>query len=123
MSSSLFSLNLDKLLRDFHEESELNDTTTPMIARKGNHFTDCRKAAWQLTAPRWRTSHNLCEWIEGSSQKAVTDLMEEIHQFCSLLAVLGLLRHRLSPVTLVRKSGISQILPRSLGFLGYQLRF
>jgi hypothetical protein len=78
------SLNLDKLLRDFHKE-EPENYDVPGIRRTGNHFADCRKAAWQLTAPRWRTSHNLCEWIEGSSQKAVTDLMEEINQFCSVL--------------------------------------
>ena len=80
MSSSL--LDLDKLLRDFHKES---DPTSPMITRKGNHFTACRKAGWHLTANRWRTSETLVAWIEASAESPVADLMEEIHQFCSVL--------------------------------------
>jgi hypothetical protein len=85
MSSSLFqSLDLDKLLRDFHKESQLNDTTTPP-SRKGNHFTACRKAGWYLTANRSQTTQNLCTWISASGEKPVADLMEEIHQFCSVL--------------------------------------
>ncbi len=78
------SLNLDKLLRDFHKE-EPEDFEIPGIQRTGDHFADCRRAAWQLTAPRWRTSENLIIWISASAEKPVADLIEEIHQFCSVL--------------------------------------
>ena len=86
MSSSLFqSLDLDKLLRDFHTESELNATTSSTIMLKGNHFTACRNAAWHLTANRSQTTQNLCDWISASAERPVADLMEEINQFCSVL--------------------------------------
>jgi hypothetical protein len=85
MSSSLFqSLDLDKLLRDFHKESQLNDTNTPP-SREGNHFTACRKAGWYLTANRSHTTQNIRAWISASAEKPVADIIEEIHQFCSVL--------------------------------------
>jgi hypothetical protein len=78
------SLNLDKLLRDFHKEASENFEIPP-IQRTGNHFTDCRKAGWHLTANRLQTSQNLCAWISASTEKPVANLIEEINQFCSVL--------------------------------------
>jgi len=79
MSSS--NLDLDKLLCDFHKESD--PTSQPML--KGNHFTACRNAAWHLTANRPQTTQTLCDWILASADRPVADLMEEINQFCSVL--------------------------------------
>jgi hypothetical protein len=81
------SLDLDKLLRDFHKDNRREELylDTYTIPRTGAHFNDCRNAAWRLTANRWRTTDNLRNWIDGSSEKDVDDLMEEIHQFCSVL--------------------------------------
>ncbi len=81
------SLDLDKLLRDFHKDSHSEELylDTYSIPRTGAHFADCRNAAWRLTANRWRTTYNLRDWIMASAEKDVADLMEEIHQFCSVL--------------------------------------
>ncbi len=81
------SLNLDKLLRDFHKDSRREELylDTYNIRRTGAHFADCRTAAWRLTANRWRTTCNIRDWIAASAEKDIADIMEEINQFCSVL--------------------------------------